>query len=148
MSKRDIGNPANVDEGHRLGIGDTLCQSLMKDRHKRRALPAIFHVVGTHVSNDINPGLMCKRRTIAQLNGQSRFGPVKNGLAVETDHIDCFSPKTTILQEPVDRIAMANGDLGFEAGHFTGPVRAVHDCLGNFQSTCDALREHRIIRNK
>ena len=91
----DVGNTADVDEddrkASRIRLRQRTGERRMVGRHQRSALPAMNHVVGAHVINHRQAGPLRQKAAVTQLDGQSNFRAVQNGLAVETNQYR-FSP--------------------------------------------------------
>ena len=81
-----VGDAAEIEHADRMRTLEQAHQGAMEDRHDRGALPAGGDIGGAEVIDHGNPQPGGERRPIAELDREAAFGPVQNGLAVETDH--------------------------------------------------------------
>ena len=124
VDKGHVGDAAEIEHADGMRALKQAHQGAMEDRHDRRALPAGGDIGGPEVIDHRNPQPGGERRPIAELDREAAFGPVQNGLAVETDHADRTRRHPVGRQERFHRLGMHVGHEFFNLGEEFGPLGA------------------------
>ena len=111
-----VGDAAEIEHADRMRALELAHQGAMEHRHDRGALPAGGDIGGAEVIDHGDPQPGGERRPIAELDREAAFGPVQDGLAVETDHADRARRHPVGGQERFHRLGMHVGHELFDLG--------------------------------
>ncbi|MCY1236055.1 hypothetical protein D9M72_486910 [compost metagenome] len=141
-----VGNAADIDEDdRRRETGCTPRQSGVIGGDQRRALPAMHHVVGAHVVDDVNSRFAGKQRAVADLYRQGFVGTVQHGLPVEADHVDSRRRQVVLLQEGFDCFGMPQRQVALKLRQRAGPLIPLRDRLCVDQSLLQPVAKAGVI---
>ncbi len=108
----DIGNAADVDDHHGLGLPHQ--QRRVIGRRQGRPLTAGRHIGGAQVIDDVDAGRPRQASTIAKLHGDAALGGVQHGVAVQANDIDARRRQPAGVQKSLDRLGMQLRELSFQ----------------------------------
>ncbi len=102
----NIGDPANVDHGHRARHPSCRHQGRMIKRHQRSPLPPGQNIGGAEIVNDVNSRQLGQTRAIAKLQGPALLWPVQHRLPMKSHEKNCLSRQVSLREEGTDGISM------------------------------------------
>ena len=101
---RHVRHTTDVEDAHRR-LFKVASQGSVVEWRQWRAFAAARHVAAAKVTDDIDASGLGQERTVADLPGQSLFGPVDDGLTVKADHIDGARQQAGLCEQLIDSLA-------------------------------------------
>gem|GEM_PF-6521598 len=127
-----IGDTADIDEngGRFEPVRQIGGKRHVIGRDQRRALPAMYHVVGAHVIDHIDAGFLCQQQSVTDLHGQCLIRPVQHRLAMKTNDVDIAGFKPVTVQEGFHRRRMGKRQLALGLAQIARTLTPFADGLG------------------